>query len=244
MAVTKETTTVVTHEPNVALDRAKGFWEKNSKPIIYVGGAIILLIVGWLVYQNFFKIPKEKEANRLIIPAEAIYDKMATAGFSKDSVNIALNGGAVEGRKVTGLLKIISNYGGTPAGNRARYMVGTSYLQVKDFNKAIKYLEEFEANGAKQVEAAAHLALGHAYAELKKTGDAFDHYKKAATVNEKDESLAPNMLLIAASYAQAIGKSKEAVDLYKKLKDKYPTSAPVTNGEVEKQLASLGELAN
>lgn len=244
MAVSKETTTVVNPEPNPALDRARGFWEKNSKPIIYIGGAIILLLGGYLVYQNFYKIPKVKEANRLVIPAEAIFDKMASTGFSKDSVNIALNGGAVEGRKVTGLLKIISNYDGTPAANRARYMVGTSYLQIKDFNKAIKYLEEFDANGASQVQAAAYLALGHAYSELKKTGEAFDNYKKAASVNEKDEVLAPNMILIAASYAKVIGKQKEALELYRKLRDKFPTSEPVKNGEVDKQLASLGDLGD
>ncbi|MBC7537063.1 MAG: tetratricopeptide repeat protein [Ferruginibacter sp.] len=245
MADTKETTTtVIGPENNEALVKARSFWDKYSKPIIYAGSAVILVIAGWLGYQNFIKIPKEKEANAQIFPAEAIFDKMATTEFNKDSVNIALNGGSVEGRKVTGLLKLISKYDGTPAANRAKYMVGASYLQLKEFDKAIKYLKDFDGNGAGQVESAAYLMLGHAYSEQKKTEDALSYYKKAADVNARDESLSPNALLIAASYANEIGKSKDAIELYRKLKDKYPTSASVTNGEVDKQLAKLGEMNN
>ena len=243
MATTKTTAVVETPIPetNDPLYRAKGFWDRYSKAIIYVGSAIILLIVGWFAYQHFIKLPREKEANKQIIAAEAIVDKMGTTGFNKDSVGLALNGGAVEGKKITGLLKVISNYGGTKAGNRAKYLVGASYLQVGDYDKAIKYLKEYEGNDAKQVQSLAYKMLGDAYAQKKNTDEAFSYYKKAASVNEKDESFTPNILMIAASYAQAIGKSKDAVELYKKVKDKYPTSSPVTNGDVDKELASLGE---
>ena len=50
--------------------RAKGFWDKYSKPIIYVGSVVILLIGGWYAYKNFIKLPKEKKASELIFPAE------------------------------------------------------------------------------------------------------------------------------------------------------------------------------
>ena len=33
-------------ETNVALEKAKGFWANFSKPIIYIGSAVILLIGG------------------------------------------------------------------------------------------------------------------------------------------------------------------------------------------------------
>ena len=169
---------------------------------------------------------------------------MTTGDFTKDSVNIALNGGTVDGKNITGLLKIISNYGGTKAGNRAKYMAGASYLHIGEFDKAIKYLKEFDGNGADQVQSKAYLMIGHAYAEKKSTDDALSFYKKAASVNEKDESVTPDALMMAASYAQAIGKSKDAIELYKKLKDNYPTSTVVSNGEVDKQLASLGDFTD
>ena len=46
-------------EVNAAVERAKGFWAKFSKPITYVGSAIIILIGGWYAYKFFYKAPKE-----------------------------------------------------------------------------------------------------------------------------------------------------------------------------------------
>jgi len=235
-------TTTTAEQPDVVI-KAKGFWDKYSKPIIYVGSAIILLIGGWYAYQNFIVAPKEKKASELIFPAENLFDKMASANFNKDSVNIVLNGGSLEGNKVTGLLSIISGYGGTKSGNRAKFMTGASYLQINEYDKAIKYLKDFDGKGADQVQSKAYILLGHAYAEKKSTDEALSYYKKAATVNSKDESITPYALLMAASYADATGKSKEAIDLYKELKEKFPTNTAVVYGDVEKHLARLGEFS-
>ena len=113
---------------------------------------------------------------------------MTTTGFNKDSVNIVLNGGATsDGKMVTGLLKIINSYGGTKSGNLAKYMTGASYLQIKEFDKAIKYLKDFEGHGAHQVQSRAYIMLGHAYAEKNDMDNALKYYKKAASENEKDE---------------------------------------------------------
>ncbi|MBS1741482.1 MAG: tetratricopeptide repeat protein [Bacteroidetes bacterium] len=247
MAEAKTTTTTTTVTPdtevNEVLDKAKGFWDKFSKPITYVGGAIILLIGGWYGYRNFIKLPNEQKANDALYAAESIVDKMATTSFSKDSVTIALSGGALEGRKVTGLLNVISSYSGTPAANRAKYLAGAVYLQTKEFDKAIKYLKDFDANGATQVQMKAYQMIGDAYAELKKNDDAFEYYKKATTVNTKDESFTADALMRAASFAKVINKNKEAIELLKKLKDNYPTNSSVTTGEVDKQLASMGEVS-
>jgi tetratricopeptide (TPR) repeat protein len=246
MAEVKTTTTTVsTPEANEVLDRAKGFWARYSKPITYIGGAVILLIGGWYGYKNFIKLPKENAAKDMIYPAEAVFDKMAspTGSFTKDTVNIALNGGVVDGKKITGLLKVISNYGGTAAANRAKYLVGASYLQVKEFDKAIKYLKDFDANGAGQVQIKTYQMLGDAYSELKKNDEALDYYKKAANANVSDEAFTADALMRAASFAHATGKNKEAIELYKKLKDTYPANSSVASGEVDKQLASLGEVS-
>lgn len=229
-----------TTETNEVVERARGFWDKFSKPIIIAGTAIILLIGGWYAYQSFFVKPKEQKASELIFPAENLFGKMASSGFNKDSVNLVLNGGNSNGSNVTGILKIINNYGSTNTGNRAKYIAGATYLQIKEFDKAIKYLKDFDGNGADQVQSKAYILLGHAYAEKKNTDDALKYYKKAAEVNSKDESITSYALLMAASYADATGKSKQAIELYKEIKDNYPSNAAVTSGEVEKHLARLG----
>lgn len=228
-------------ENNEILEKAKGFWANYSKKITYIGSAIILLAVGWIGYQKLIKEPKELKAAESIFLAEDLFDKMSNSGFNKDSVNIVLNGGSLDGANITGLLKIISNNDGTENANRAKYMVGACYLQIKEYEKAIKFLKEFNGNGADQIQSKAYTMIGHAYAEQNKKDEALDYYTKAATVNEKDDSFTPDALVLCGNYADAIGKTKEAIEFFKKVKENYPANAAVTSGEVDKRLARLGE---
>ena len=224
-----------------ALVKAKNFWDQYSKPITIAFSVIVLGVLGWFGYQNFIKLPKEKKAAEAIFPAENLFDKMATTGFNADSTNIVLNGGNLDGVNVVGLLKIMNNYSGTDAANRAAYMVGATYLHKKDFANAIKYLKEFNDNGATQIKSKADIMIGHAYAEQKNIDETLSYYKKASTdVSEKDEALAGEALFIAASYADAMGKTKDAIELYQNLKNNYPNYSAVQGGEVDKHLARLG----
>lgn len=221
------------------VERAKGFWAAYSKHIIIVGTAVIVLLGGYLGYKYFVVIPNEKTANDLIFPAEKLFGKLAaTSSYNKDTVNMILNGDKANG--VTGLLKIAGSYGGTKSGNRAEYMIGACYLQLKQFDKAIKHLKEFDGNGATQIQSKAYILLGHAYAEEKKTDDALDYYKKAGSISDLDEGMASEAMFIAGRYADALGKSKEALEIFQNLKDKYPASQHVSSGDVDKYLATLG----
>lgn len=221
---------------------SENFWDKYSKTIIYAGSAFIIAVGAWFGYREFIQKPKETKANEMIFAAENLFDKMATGGFGKDSSVVVLNGGTIGEQNVTGVLKVASEYGGTDAGNRARYIAGATYLHLKEFDKAIKHLKEFKANGASQVESKTYLMLGHAYAEQNKTGEALDAYKKAANVNKKDEGITADALLIAANYAEAIGKTEDATKLYNELKENFPLHNAVRSGEVDKYLARLGQL--
>lgn len=234
--------TQTTDEAEVVIQKAQNFWETYSKPITYVGSAIIIIIAGWYGYLYFIKNPNENAAAKMIFPAENLFGKMASSGFGKDSVNIALNGGTFDGMNVTGLLKVISKYGGTEAGNRARYMSGACYLQIGEFDKAIKYLSEFKGHGAHQVESRAYIMMAHAYAEKNKKEEALEYYEKAASVNEKDEFISADALMTAAAYAESIGKEDKSISLYKELKEKYPAYGAVKSGEVDRYLAKLGVL--
>jgi TolA-binding protein len=227
-----------TMETNVALEKAKGFWAKFSKPIIYVGSAIILLAGGWFAYQKFYKQPNEQKASEAIFPAEKLFGKMASSNFTKDSITLVLKGDKAQG--ITGILDVIKKYGSTKTGDRANYIAGACYLHQGDAANAIKYLKDFNGNGANQIVSKANILLGHAYAEQKKTEDALSAYKKAASVAANDESMAAEALFVAAAYADVLGKSKDAVELFTQLKDKYPANQRVSGGEVEKYLAKLG----
>jgi tetratricopeptide (TPR) repeat protein len=219
--------------------KARGFWEAYSKKIIIAGSLVIVLLGGFIGYKYLVSIPNEKTANDLIFPAEKLFGIIAgSSSYNKDTVNIILNGDKNAG--VTGLLKIAGSYGGTKSGNRAEYIIGACYLNLKQFDKAVTHLKKFDANGASQVQSKAYLLLGHAYAEQKKTDEALEYYKKAGAISDLDEAMATEAIFMAGRYAEAMGKTSEAIELFGKLKDKYPASQRVSSGEVDKYLASLG----
>lgn len=221
------------------VEKAKGFWVAYSKKIIIIGSAVIILLGSYLGYKYLVTMPNEKKANDLIFPAEKLFGLMAaSSSYNKDTVNLVLNGDKAAG--ITGLLKIASSLGSTMSGNRAQYMIGACYLQLKQFDKAISHLKDFDGNDATQIQSKCYILLGHAYAEQKKTEEALEYYKKAGTISDLDEGMASEALYMAGRYAEALGKTKDAIDLFQNLKDKYPASQRVSSGDVDKYLGSLG----
>ncbi len=221
------------------IERARGFWARYSKPIIYLSAAIILIGSGWLIYKYLFKIPKEQKANEVVFMTQKIFSDFSNAPTDTLKTTLAqkcLNG---EGSKI-GALKVISKYGGTDAANLCAYYAGACYLHLKRFDKAIKYLKDFSTN-ASQIQSRAYGMIGDAYAEQKKNDDALNYYKKAAGVNENDEFTSSEFLFRAGLYAESIGKTKDAVELYKKIKNKYPLTEKAT--DIDRYLARLGEVS-
>ena len=211
---------------DVAIARAKDFWTRNSKAILIVCGAIILLGGGWLVYKNFFKNPKEITASEAMFKAEEYY--------RMDSINKALNGDGPN----AGFLKVISKYSGTSAANMAHFYAGSCYLKLGDNQNAIKHLKKFDGK-AKQVQARAYKLLGDAYADSGNTKEGLSYYKKTGRYFKEDELISAESLFMAAYLADRVLKdTKEATDLYKELKEKYPSSPE--GREADKYLAQLG----
>lgn len=225
-------------EVNV-VEKARGFWEDYSKPVTYIGSAIILLIAGWTIYKYMFKIPKEEKANEIVFVTQKYFTEFTNATDSSKALIAAkvLNGDGAN----PGALKIINNYSGTTAANLCEYYAGACYLHLGQFDKAIKFLKDFDADDATQIESRAYGMLGDASAELNKNDDALSYYKKAANVNEKDDFTSSEFLFRAALFAEATGKTKEAIDLFKKIKNNYPLSEKAA--DVDRYLAKLGEFS-
>jgi tetratricopeptide (TPR) repeat protein len=199
-------TEIVEKDPLLQL---QGFWKKNQKFILMAALAIVVIVGGYFGYTQYILQPKEEKA------AEAIY--AAQQYFAKDSSKLVLDGDGTN----KGVLYIIKNYGGTKTANLAYFYAGVSYLKLGDFNKAVEYLKDFSTD-AKQVQMTAYGALADAYAELNKKDDAISYYTKAASTFEADEASSAEYLFRAALLSETIGKTKEAVELYKQLKAKFP----------------------
>jgi tetratricopeptide (TPR) repeat protein len=221
------------------VEKARGFWEDYSKPITIIGSANIILFAAWMVYKYMFKIPKEENADKIVFVTKKYFTEFTTA---TDSAKILLATKVLNGDGTNpGALKIINQYSGSAAANLCEYYAGACYLHLGQFAMSIQYLKNFDANGATQIESRALGMLGDANAELNKNDDALNYYKKAATVNEKDEFTSSEFLFRAALFAQSTGKTKEAIDLFKKIKTDYPLSQKAS--DVDRYLAKLGDFS-
>jgi len=200
-------------------------WDKYGKQVSYALVAIIVVVGGFFAYRNWISEPNEKKASEAIFRAEEYY--------RLDSARLALNGDQVN----PGFLKIISKYGGTKAGKLANFYAGSCYLKLGDFNNAVKYLKDF-STPVEQLQVRTYGLLGDAYSELNKKEEAAEQYKKAGTYFEKDELFSPEYLFRSGYLYESMGKTQDAIALYKIIKDKYPTSQ--RGAEIDKYLARLG----
>jgi tetratricopeptide (TPR) repeat protein len=228
------------HKQDVdVLEKARGFWDQYSKPITYIASAIIVVVAAWLIYKYMFKVPKQEKADKVVFVTQKYFTEFTTA---TDSAKLQLATKVLNGDGVNpGALKIINQYSGTPAANLCDYYAGACFLQLAQYEKAIKYLKDFDANGATQIQSRALGMIGDAYAEMNKNDDALNYYKKAADVNEKDAFTSSEYLFRAALFAQTIGKTKDAIDLFKKIKSDYPLTEKAA--DVDRYLAKLGDFS-
>ncbi|HEV7331160.1 MAG TPA: tetratricopeptide repeat protein [Flavisolibacter sp.] len=215
-----------TTENEAVIDRAKDFWGRFGKIISIALGAVILVVGGILIYKNFIVGPKEKKASDAIFRAQEYY--------AQDSLDKALNGDA----QYPGFEKIISQYGGTKAGELARFYAGSIHLKKGAFDKAISHLKEFDTD-APQIQARAYKLLGDAYAEQGKGKEAIEQYKKAANTFPEDDAAASEALFMAAYLADRVLNDKsQATELYKKIKTDYNQTQ--WSFEADKYLAQNG----
>src|SRR5437868_5291707 len=107
------------HKKDVdVVTRARGFWAQNSKPVIYISAAIILLAGGWLVYKYMFKLPQEQKANDAVFVVQKYFADFSNA---PDSSKATLANRVLNGEANDGALKFISKYDGTDAANLCHY---------------------------------------------------------------------------------------------------------------------------
>ncbi len=201
--------------------------EKNQKPIFSGLLLVVVVILGYLAYNNYILEPKEQEAaNELAFP-KIDFEKASNATTAVDSLyTIALEG--TNGKY--GFVDIADKYSGTNAGNLANYYAGISFLRVKQYDKAISYLESFSSNDA-LLGPTALGAIGDAFADLGQSEDALSYYEQAAKSND-NATTTPLFLLKAGNTALELGNAQKAEDLFTEIKDKYASSSAAQNIEM------------
>lgn len=194
-------------------------WIENNSKVLFISLiAIVALIFGYMGYSQFIEAPKEKTAANALAFAK---QEFAKAAKSEDvsTYNTALEG--ANGKY--GLLDIANNYGGTNAGNLAKYYAGISYLKLEEFDKAIDFLKGVSTDDAVLNTVIAG-SIGDAYLAKDNKAEALSYFSKAATTTE-NKAVAPVYYLKAGKLALAQKNYSDAASNFETIQKEYPNSS-------------------
>tara|TARA_R110002126_G_scaffold112105_1_gene250158 strand:- start:18673 stop:19440 length:768 start_codon:yes stop_codon:yes gene_type:complete len=215
----ESTTAEVFNTLDETASRSEQWIEKNSKVLFGALVTIVVVFLAFLGYNQYIVAPNELEASNELAFPRKYFDEAATAGSGIDSLlNLGLEG--ADGRY--GFLDIADSYSGTDAGNLANYYAGVSYLQMKQYDKAIEYLSKFDSDD-EMLGPVALGAIGDAFADINQQEDALEYYEKAA--NKKANAFTtPLFLYKAGQTAMLLKNYSKAEQLFTKVKESYPKS--------------------
>ncbi|MDR1370854.1 MAG: hypothetical protein LBJ72_12135 [Dysgonamonadaceae bacterium] len=217
-------------EQNVGeiFSRSEQFIEKYQKHIIIGVGAIILLVVAILGVRHAYLIPKEREAENAMFRAEDL--------FAQNQYKLALGGDSIS---YIGFEAIVDQYGFTKSAGLAKAYAGICYYKLGDFESALKYLKDFDADD-NMISPAVIGLIGDCYVDLAyadqsnvdqgKVEQGIDYFNKAASRADND-LLSPIFLKKAALAYESLGNYKKAVETYSLIKEKYSNSLEGSNVE-------------
>ena len=199
-----------------ALENAKNhtesFFENNSKTVIVALIAIFVLAVAIFGYRKLIVEPRMEKAQEMLYGAQYRFEEQ------NPDYALALNGD----QSAPGFAEVVETYGGTPAGNLARYYAAACCMHLGDMAQAEQYIAKF-----KHVKGEPG-AIINAMAEGLKGDIAVDNgdYAKAAALFEKAVYLRK-----AALAYKAAGDEAKANACFETIRTKYPSSIDARDAE-------------
>ena len=198
----------------------------NQKYIFLIVGFSAFIILGFLGYDKFIQQPKESKAMNDMYTAQTYFDE-AISSVNQDSLfNLSLNGDGIK----YGMLDIADIYSGTNAGNLANYYAGMAFLNMKDYAKAIEYLNEFSSEDD-VLGPISRGGIGDAFVQLEQLEDAFDYYIQAADLRTNNYTT-PMYLLKAGVIGLKIGEFDKSLLYFNKIKSDFPESTEAKDIDV------------
>lgn len=216
------TTAEVFNTLDETANKSEKWIENNSKPLFIGLIAAVIIIFGYMGYSQFIAAPKEKEAADALFFAKKAFTE-ANASTDETLYTTALEG--AEGNY--GLVDIANNYGGTEAGNLAKYYAGISYMNLKEYDKAISFLEDVNTKD-EVLNAVVAGSIGDAYLANNNSNDALLYFAKAGE-NATNNAIAPVYLMKAGKVALTLKNFDKAQDLFENVKENFPKSSQAKN---------------
>ena len=204
------------------LSTSEAFIEKYQKQLIYGLIAVAVIVLAIILFRNNYLQPRSIDAQNEISKAQQY--------FAVDSFRIAVDGNL----ETLGFKEIVSEYSITSSGNLAAAYAGICYYKLGQYEDAIKYLSEYNGKGSSLGIEAIGL-IGDCYVELGNTEKAIGFYEKA--IKKNNDVLSPIYMKKAGIAYESLNKPAKALELYKTIKDNYPTSSEAS--DIDKYISSL-----
>jgi predicted negative regulator of RcsB-dependent stress response len=185
------------------LEKVTGVFDQNKSAIIGIAAVAIAVIVGYFGFQ-WYQNTQDAEGEKKLYKAVYAFESDSLAAASKD------------------LAKVADEFGGNTQ-NLADLYLGVSLLKQGKYDNAIEKLKNF-SSGDLLVQARAYSLIGDAYSEKKSYTEAIEFYKKASDY-KSNKFFSPGYLLKLANAYEANKQSKEALETYTAITEKYPESA-------------------
>lgn len=199
------------------LSKTEHYIEENRRTLTIAIGAVVLIIVGYLLYSKMYIGGKEKDARAQMFIAEQY--------FKNDSLRLAINGDG----NYPGFEEIANDYGAAPSGNLAKLYLGMSHLHMGKYQEAIDALKDYDGND-EITSSLALSAIGDAYMELNQVDEAISNYKNAS--NTKPNNFTTPLILMKLGHAyETKGDYAEAAQAYEQLKKDYPRTTEGMDAE-------------
>ncbi len=197
---------------NNSLEKKSSFFQDNLKSVIFIGGAIIVLILLYIGYQKIYLAPRAGEAADAMYKAEefALIDSLQKKAIDGDG-------------SFLGFQQIADEYSNTPSANIANAYLGGLYLRQQNFQEAITYLKKYTETGSEILDPLVIGLIGDAYSESHDYKNAADYYKKAAD-KSKNSYTTPLFLKKLGLVYEQLDENKSAAEAYNKIKTDYPES--------------------
>ncbi len=202
---------------------------KKNPIVSAITGVVVLvaiIVIGSFSYRSYISSSNNEAATKLAKGQDY---------FQKGQFDQALNG---DNTGYPGFVKIAAQYSSTETGNLANLYAGLSYYYKGDYDKAIKHLEDFDAQDDQFISNNGIAALGNCYAKKGNYDKAVELLKKAAK-NADNPVVSPSCLVQAGELLEKQNKKEKALELYNEVKEKYPNSAEAQG--IDKYIQKVSE---
>ena len=203
----KETVEVFKDLDRGALDTER-FLEKNAKLLTIIFGALVVAVLGFFAYKQFYVQPRNEEATLSYLSAQK--------NLAEGKTNLALGGKSAAN---PGYLGTFKDYSDTEVGKLSAYNAGLIKFKEGKYQEAYDLLDKFSSD-SKVLTALKYGAMADSQSNLNKNEDALSLLDKAISASD-DPYTKYYFTRKAGTLALAMKKNAEAKKYFSTIEEKY-----------------------